>query len=137
MNVNHFECDRGFFEKRNSLKISEEDALDTEESREDTVEADQQEVFNKHKFELSKNINNALNETQLSLDFVSLISSVKPSLAKSTISPHLSKFVKPTSLNSDRLGQDSNDNQESKTTDSFGQGWKLSHLEDNRSFQRS
>ena len=38
----------------NSLKISEEDALDTEESREDTVEADQQEVFNKHKFELSK-----------------------------------------------------------------------------------
>lgn len=113
----------------NSLKISEEDALDTEESREDTVEADQQEVFNKHKFELSKNINNALNETQLSLDFVSLlISSVKPSLAKSTISPHLSKFVKPTSLNSDRLGQNSNDNQESKATDSFGQGWKLESL---------
>ena len=55
----------------NSLKISEEDALDTEESR-DTVETDQQEMFNKHKFELSKNINNALNETQLSLDFVSL-----------------------------------------------------------------
>ena len=59
---------------------------------------------------------------------------MKPSLAKSTISPHLSKFVKPTSLNSDRLGQDSNDNQESKATDSFGQGWKLSHLKDNRSF---
>lgn len=93
---------------------------------------DQQEVFNKQKFELSKNINYALNETQLSLDFISLlIASVKPNLAKSTISPHLSKFVKPTSLNSDRLGQegteDSNNNNNSQSSN-VGQGWKLESL---------
>ena len=92
----------------------------------------QQEVFNKQKFELSKNINYALNETQLSLDFISLlIASVKPNLAKSTISPHLSKFVKPTSLNSDRLGQegteDSNNNNNSQSSN-VGQGWKLESL---------
>ena len=92
----------------------------------------QQEVFNKQKFELSKNINYALNETQLSLDFISLlIASVKPNLAKSTISPHLSKFVKPTSLNSDRLGQegteDSNNNNNLQSSN-VGQGWKLESL---------
>lgn len=96
-------------------------------------EEDQQEVFNKQKFELSKNINYALNETQLSLDFVSLlISSVKPNLAKSTISPHLSKFVKPTSLNSDRLGQDGNEdninNNNNSQSSNVGQGWKLESL---------
>ena len=36
----------------------------------------QQEVFNKQKFELSKNINYALNETQLSLDFYQFVDSI-------------------------------------------------------------
>ncbi|EMG46814.1 hypothetical protein G210_2934, partial [Candida maltosa Xu316] len=120
-------------EIENATKPPDDSLLEPEETPtvETTPEAvDEQEEFNKQKFELSKNINFALNETQLSLDFVSLlISSVKPNLAKSTISPHLSKFAKPTSLNSDRLGQEeSSREQDNKKSANLGQGWKLNSL---------
>ncbi|RCK60828.1 Mediator of RNA polymerase II transcription subunit 17 [Candida viswanathii] len=141
---------RILIERKSFLNVTEDSLrkeIDNEEASEAAVETDvpaievpleeeeedQQEVFNKQKFELSKNINYALNETQLSLDFVSLlISSVKPNLAKSTISPHLSKFVKPTSLNSDRLGQEGNEENNntanSQQNSNVGQGWKLQSL---------
>ncbi|RCK55963.1 Mediator of RNA polymerase II transcription subunit 17 [Candida viswanathii] len=141
---------RILIERKSFLNVTEDSLrkeIDNEEASEAAVEADvpaievpleeeeedQQEVFNKQKFELSKNINYALNETQLSLDFVSLlISSVKPNLAKSTISPHLSKFVKPTSLNSDRLGQEGNEDNNAaangQQNSNVGQGWKLQSL---------
>ncbi|KAG7664012.1 SRB4 [[Candida] subhashii] len=101
---------------------------------------DPQEIFNKQKVELSKQINSALNETSLSLDFVSLLmASVKPNLTRSTMSPHLSKFVKPGSLNADRLSvQDANEDEENqhrdgeishyKNSTKIGQGWKLESL---------
>ena len=69
-----------------------------------------------------------MNETSLSLDFVSLLlSTVKPNIGKSTMSPHLSKSVPIGSLNSDRL---SNNTTTSKYENAaiIGQGWKLESL---------
>lgn len=92
------------------------------------------ELFQKQKLDLSKSINSALNETSLSLDFVSLlISSVKPNLAKSTISPHLNKSVPLGSLNSDRLSNENDDDDRNKSvapkeTPKVGHGWKLESL---------
>lgn len=86
------------------------------------------ENFQKQKFELSKYINSALNETSLSLDFVSLlISTVKPNIGKSTMSPHLSKSVPIGSLNSDRLSNNT-DTSKYKNSAIIGQGWKLESL---------
>ncbi|EGW34921.1 mediator of RNA polymerase II transcription subunit 17 [Spathaspora passalidarum NRRL Y-27907] len=119
--------------EKSSLGIDkeEEELLSTEGTDQDE-QTDPQEAFNKHKLELSKNINSALNETSLSLDFVSLLmASVKPNLAKSTMSPHLTKFVKPGSLNSDRLSTaDTNEISAKRDTNSskIGQGWKLESL---------
>lgn len=100
------------------------------EENEVEVEEDPIETFQKQKLDLSRNINTALNETSLSLDFVSLlISSVKPNLGKSTISPHLIKNVPLGSLNSDRLisEEDEKGDETSKTFD-LGVGWKLQSL---------
>lgn len=86
------------------------------------------ENFQKQKFELSKYINSALNETSLSLDFVSLLlSTVKPNIGKSTMSPHLSKSVPIGSLNSDRLSNNT-DTSKYKNSAIIGQGWKLESL---------
>ncbi|KAG2733716.1 hypothetical protein G9P44_003241 [Scheffersomyces stipitis] len=96
--------------------------------------SDPVELFQKQKLDLSKSINSALNETSLSLDFVSLlISSVKPNLAKSTISPHLNKSVPLGSLNSDRLSNENDDDDRNKSvapkeTPKVGHGWKLESL---------
>ncbi|KAK6202603.1 mediator of RNA polymerase II transcription subunit 17 [Scheffersomyces amazonensis] len=91
------------------------------------------ETFQSQKISLQKNINSAVNETSLSLDFVSLLlSAVKPSLAKSTISPHLQKNVPIGSLNSDRLipnDEEDETNQNNKDTLSgVGSAWKLQSL---------
>ncbi|KAI5966251.1 SRB4 [Candida pseudojiufengensis] len=106
---------------------------------------DVQQKFNKQLFELTKSINNALNETSLSLDFVSLlVASVKPNVAKNTMSPHLSKLVKPSSLNSDKLIVDetqtngtnngssihshSMETNEVSQSTKIGQGWKVESI---------
>ncbi|KAI5955792.1 SRB4 [Candida jiufengensis] len=131
-------------EEDEEMEQEQETEAETEEVEENkTITSnDIQQNFNKQKFELTKAINNALNETSLSLDFVSLlVASVKPNVAKNTMSPHLSKFVKPSSLNSDKLmGEESTSNGNSngssihdnlKETTSevskstkIGQGWK-------------
>lgn len=101
------------------------------EGNDGELEEDPIETFQKQKNDLSKNINTALNETSLSLDFVSLlISSVKPNLAKSTISPHLTKNVPLGSLNSDRLinEEDEKLNEGSRSNFDLGVGWKLQSL---------
>lgn len=86
------------------------------------------ENFQVQKHELSKCISTALNETSLSLDFVSLlISSVKPTIGKTTMSPHLTKTVPLGSLNSDKL--EVADPHKSEETSSIGQGLKLESLE--------
>ncbi|CAI5757579.1 unnamed protein product [Candida verbasci] len=99
------------------------------ENIQETTQEEEQDVdlFNKQKFELTKSINSALNETTLSLDFISLlIASVKPNVGKSTMSPHLQKLVKPTSLNSDKLTKD--ETTTSKSSTRIGQGWKIDSL---------
>ncbi|ODV77362.1 uncharacterized protein CANTADRAFT_307562 [Suhomyces tanzawaensis NRRL Y-17324] len=94
------------------------------------LEDDVLDVFQTQKAELSKNINTALNETSLSLDFVSLLlSSVKPNIAKSTISPHLSKSAPLGSLNADRLSKGEDDDkaahdEKAKLSTKIGEGWK-------------
>ncbi|KAK6464852.1 mediator of RNA polymerase II transcription subunit 17 [Scheffersomyces coipomensis] len=99
---------------------------------------DPSETFQQQRINLQKNINSALNETSLSLDFVSLlISAVKPNLAKATISPHLQKNVPIGSLNSDRLirkdededGEPSRTNGDKKDNNhGVGQAWKVQSL---------
>lgn len=62
------------------------------------------EQFQAQKQALTRHLGSALNETSLSLDFVSLlISAVKPNVARNTISPHLAKTVPLGALNSDRI----------------------------------
>ncbi|RLV92143.1 Mediator of RNA polymerase II transcription subunit 17 [Spathaspora sp. JA1] len=122
--------------EKSSLGIDKEEEIlsmdGTEQEQQQQQQIDPQETFNKYKLELSKNINSALNETSLSLDFVSLLmSSVRPNLAKSTMSPHLTKFVKPGALNSDRLSTETTTTtttREDTNSSKIGQGWKLESL---------
>lgn len=98
-----------------------------EQGEEETDALGTYETFTKNKHELAKLIGGALNETSLSLDFVSLlISSVKPNLGKSTISPLLSKNVPLGSLAADRIESTGPNN--SKECAAIGQGWKLESL---------
>lgn len=105
---------------------------DNQEDTEDEPESAFQ-LFQKHKADLLTNVNSALNETSLSLDFVSLlISAERPNIAKSTISAHLAKAAPLGSLGSDRLRrtQDSaqaNSNK-AKSRESIGMGWKYQTL---------
>ena len=99
----------------------------------DDSEEDPVEIFNKQTAELTKNINTAMNETSLSLDFVSLlISAVKPTVDKSTMSPHLLKNVPLGSLSSDRLLREDAAVEEARknqqTASKTGKGWKLQSL---------
>lgn len=93
--------------------------------------------FQRQKFELLGHINSAMNETSLSLDFVSLLMSInKPNITKSTISPHLSENVPVGSLSSDRLNSDpdakqSETNEKNKNKqkpEMIGLGWKYQSL---------
>lgn len=114
-------------------KTDELDDQDVQET-EDTETAAQR--FLKQKYELLGHINFAMNETSLSLDFVSLLmSAVKPNITKSTISPHLSKVAPLGSLSSDRLNQDSEapeqvNAKEAKRSkpENIGLGWKYQSL---------
>ncbi|GEQ68777.1 hypothetical protein JCM33374_g2446 [Metschnikowia sp. JCM 33374] len=99
------------------------------------------EKFHRQKVDLLGHIGSALNETSLSLDFVSLLMSAeKPNITKSTISPHLSKTVPLGSLSADRLesvsgsvsgsASDSRSGSagSSKNAESIGLGWKYQSL---------
>lgn len=109
--------------------IENEETLLHSDSTDDLIDTKNTfENFQKQKIELSKYINSALNETSLSLDFVSLLlSTVKPNIGKSTMSPHLSKSVPIGSLNSDRLSNNT-DMSKYKNSAIIGQGWKLESL---------
>lgn len=91
-------------------------------------------MFQKRKTELLQHIGSALNETSLSLDFVSLLlSAVKPGVAKATLSPHLSKNSPLGSLGSDRLiadpnGDDGRSSAKKQSTEKLGMGWKYQSL---------
>lgn len=135
-------------ERRSLLNVTEEllkeeiargNAIDTDSVADEVVEETDAagdtesafQAFQKQKLELLGNVNSALNETSLSLDFVSLlISAVKPTIAKATISPHLTKNAPLGLLNSDRLHQDANGQSSEKKVDSrnIGLGWKYQSL---------
>lgn len=87
------------------------------------------ERFNRQTMDLTKNINLALNETQLSLDFVLLLLLLIRQLDKMTISPHLQKNVPMGSLSSDRLVKNLSSTDLSSELDKDGQrvgrGWKM------------
>lgn len=105
------------------INESESRALASNSTEQETL----LEKFNIQKLDLTRNINNALNETSLSLDFVSLlVASVKPNIAKNTMSPHLQKLIKPYSLNSDKLAKEEVGTLQKDTVRStkIGHGWK-------------
>lgn len=109
-------------------KVDSKDVFGIEEENDDSISED--EKIQKLKMELSANIARALNETGLSLDLVSLlISSSKPNLAKSTISPHLSKNAPLGSFNIDRLTPEEGVTKKEDSTSKIGQGWKYESLE--------
>ncbi|KAH3672404.1 hypothetical protein WICMUC_004240 [Wickerhamomyces mucosus] len=91
------------------------------------------EEFYKNKNEVLKNIQSALNESSLSLDFVSLlISSVRPAAGSISMSAHLKKFVAPGSLSSDKITKVKSrveTEEKFKENKIIGLGWKLSSLE--------
>ncbi|OWB65026.1 hypothetical protein B5S33_g1459 [[Candida] boidinii] len=80
-------------------------------------------------------IHSALNESSLSLDFVSLLlSSVRPTIASTSMSPHLKQHVKLGSLSNDRVHGVKNGVRQEQQIDKdkvsrIGRGWKLESLE--------
>lgn len=91
--------------------------------------------FQKQKLELLAHINSAMNETSLSLDFVSLLmSATKPNVSKATMSPYLTKNVPLGSLGADRISRSSYETELSKgertsqKAESIGLGWKYQSL---------
>lgn len=121
-------------QKESSMDVEEDQSpISTTGENENDTESSFQ-AFLKQKFELLGHVNSAMNETSLSLDFVSLLmSAVRPNITKSTISPHLTKNVPLGSLNSDRLAIDPDSQDNNKTSkrdkpESIGLGWKYQSL---------
>lgn len=110
-------------------EINQDDIEIDEEEEEEIPDSTETDKIHNLKLELNKNINVALNETSLALDLVSLlISSTKPNLAKTTISPHLSKTVPLGSFHTDRLSSQDNPPTD-KDVNVIGQGWKFESLD--------
>ncbi|GME72646.1 unnamed protein product [Ambrosiozyma monospora] len=97
--------------------------------------SDTYEQFIQKREDIIKYIKASLNESSLSLDFVSLlISCVRPAAGTSSISPHLKTNIKIGSLSSDRLvSQDAHENQQADLSNEevgvIARGWKLESLE--------
>lgn len=129
-------------ETKSSSEVPEESLNDAIEQLE--AQSSAFETFQKRKNDLLGHIGSALNETSLSLDFVSLLlSAVKPGVAKATLSPHLSKNSPLGSLGSDRLKIDPASSEESRTgvkrhsTEKLGMGWKYQSLSNITSLYKS
>lgn len=92
-----------------------------------------QEEFLLVKKNVLEQINMALNESSLSLEFVSLLlSSTRTSAGISSMSPYLKKTVPPASLNADKIPLDILDDHEKLTYEVIHKGWNLRSLEDCR-----
>lgn len=139
LNISEQSLQEEINQKDNFMEIDEDQIEQPGEEENATDIESSYQGFVKQKFELLAHVNLAMNETSLSLDFVSLLmSAVKPNITKSTISPHLIKNVPLGSLNSDRLTVDANAQDNNKTSkrdkpESIGLGWKyqsLTHLTD-------
>lgn len=143
LNITEEQLEEEIANKNNGNDSQEENQEEFEV--EEDIETTSQ-LFQKQKYELLAHINSAMNETSLSLDFISLLmSAVKPNITKSTISPHLSKIAPLGSLSSDRLYQDEESQaQENKSAlsnrssgESVGIGWKYQSLSHVRSLFQS
>ncbi|VEU20965.1 DEKNAAC101807 [Brettanomyces naardenensis] len=91
------------------------------------------EEFMKQKEKAIGYMDSALNESSLSLDFVSLlISCLRPAAGTSSMSPHLKQHVKVGSLSSGRITRQNQQKDEDiardKKNQSAGRGWKLQSL---------
>lgn len=103
------------------------DHLPTPDNEEEPVSKFDQ--FQQQKQDLAAHIGSALNETSLSLDFVSLlISTVKPNVGKATMSPHLQKNIPLGSLSADRLQPSEEEQPKSNNSNKIGYGWKYQTL---------
>lgn len=118
--------------------IADEEEEDSKEIEQDLNDQDDNpqesklQIFQRQKLELASHIGSALNETSLSLDFVSLlISAVKPNVGKATMSPHLNKNIPLGSLTSDRLtpaDTDEDEHNNNNNNNKIGYGWKYQAL---------
>lgn len=89
--------------------------------------------FMKKKMQAISSLNTALNESSLSLDFISLlISSVRPGAGTSSMSPHLKQHVQVGSLSSSMIDKEKVKTESELTRDNkntaAGRGWKLQSL---------
>ncbi|AAS50937.1 ABR165Wp [Eremothecium gossypii ATCC 10895] len=92
-----------------------------------------QEEFNQMKREVLEHINLALNESSLSLEFISLLlSSVRPSVGVGSMSPFLKRSVPTASLNADKVELPPKNKTETLTLAVINRGWKLRSLEDSK-----
>jgi len=81
-------------------------------------------------------INTAMNESSLALETVSLLlSAVRENNAKSSLSPYLKRTIPMGSLNSDRVNNPPDIDNQLRTVQ-FGVGWKLKSLDDSRTVLR-
>ncbi|KAG7696611.1 hypothetical protein KL951_003067 [Ogataea haglerorum] len=88
------------------------------------------EEFTKVKQEIINSVHSALNESSLSLDFVSLlISCVRPAAGSSSMSPHLKQHIKIGSLSSDKVDPPEDTEKLQLDISKVGRGWKLESLE--------
>lgn len=120
-----------------SPKLAEEreptaDANDAQRA----ISGNQEESITLEEFKMIKknvleHVNMALNESSLSLEFVSLLlSSTRTSAGISSMSPYLKKIAPPASLNADKVPLDILDEHEKLTYDIIHKGWNLRSLED-------
>lgn len=104
-----------------------------EQARQASHSALTQEHFDQLKKEVLHSVNMALNESSLSLEFVSLLlSSVRASAAAASMSPFLKKTVPQGSLNTDKIPLKQVSNKEKMITGIVSRGWKLRSLEESR-----
>ncbi|CDF87224.1 related to Mediator of RNA polymerase II transcription subunit 17 [Zygosaccharomyces bailii ISA1307] len=116
-----------------NLLSKDEDEIG-ESNTEQKDEGITQEQFVKLRREMLEHINIAMNESSLALEFLSLLlSSVRESVALSSMSPFLKKTAPVGSLNSDKLPLEPKTVPEKLTMEIIDRGWKLRCLNESRS----
>ncbi|GAV53568.1 hypothetical protein ZYGR_0AK00700 [Zygosaccharomyces rouxii] len=110
-----------------------EDNQETIKDGEKKEELITQEQFMRMRREMVEHINIAMNESSLALEFLSLLlSSVRESVALSSMSPFLKKIVPVASLNSDKVLLEPNTVADQLTMQVIDRGWKIRCLNESR-----
>ncbi|CCE64804.1 hypothetical protein TPHA_0I03030 [Tetrapisispora phaffii CBS 4417] len=99
----------------------------------DTKEFIPQANFEQIRKQMIDDINLAINESSLSLEFVSLLlSGAREQSALSSMSPFLKKTVSPGSLNSEKIPHETKSKKDEQMLAILDKGWKLKSLDDSR-----